>query len=140
VQYITKFLVEVSNPTAFYFLTIKQTNMSVTITGYKVVLNKQNEEFIALELQGELEMARSSQTGNYYATVRKCQVTSTVDEATANSMIGKVMAGSIEKVPCEEYTLVNTTTGEQTTHHHRYEYVPERAQNPLRVAGSAKAA
>jgi hypothetical protein len=43
----------------------------VTIIGYRLAKNKDEKEFVALELQGDIEMVQSLETGNFYATARK---------------------------------------------------------------------
>lgn len=83
-------------------------------------------QFALLELQGDLELVQSSTTGRYYATVRKCTMSCTLDYEAAKGFIGKEMPGSIQKVDCEPYEYTVEETGEVITLNHRWEYVPEK--------------
>lgn len=83
--------------------------------------------FVALILQGGLHLAQSKQTGNFYATVKKCSIPSTFDEVTAKSMIGEKIPGSVQKTSCEPYDFVNKETGEIIRLDYRWAYVPEGA-------------
>jgi hypothetical protein len=40
------------------------------------------------------------------------------------SLVGKTLSGSIQKVPCEPYEF-QRETGETVTVHHRYQYSPK---------------
>lgn len=84
----------------------------VTIVGISPRKTSEGKEFIALTLQGGLEMVKSKQTDQYYATVKKCSITSTFDEATAKAMIGERIPGTVQKQSCEPYTYVVKETGE----------------------------
>lgn len=56
----------------------------VTIVDYHVrTSTKDGKEFIALELQGDFELVQSEQTGRFYATAKRCSVSSTFNEDTA---------------------------------------------------------
>lgn len=105
----------------------------VKITGYAVRINKENEEFIALQLQGDLVMVRSEETGRFYATIKKCSMSSTFTEEQAKELVGKEIPGRIEKVPCEEFEYTIVETGEVITLSHRWEYLAENEPTPLRV-------
>ena len=50
-----------------------------------------------------LEMIKSEKTGNFYAHTKKCSISSTFDETTAQKMIGKQIPGSIQKVEVDPY-------------------------------------
>jgi hypothetical protein len=97
----------------------------VTVKSYALRESKEGKQFIALELQGDLEMVQSMGTGRFYATARKCSVTSTFDEATAKSLIGKTMPGSIKRVEAETYEYAIPETGEVILLAHTYQYFPE---------------
>ena len=81
----------------------------VTVKNYVLRESKEGKGFISLELQGDLEMVQSMETGKFYATVRTCNVSSTFDEATAKTMIGKQMPGSIKRVQTETYEYILVT-------------------------------
>ena len=104
----------------------------VTIVGYRISKNKSEKEFIALELQGDIEMVQSLETGAFYATARKASVTSTFSEETAKGLIGTKMPGIIKRMESEPYDYTVAETGEIIKLAHKYVYEPENApSNPL---------
>ena len=84
-----------------------------------------NGDFISLELEGDLEMVQSMNTGRFYATTRRCKISSTLNEQTAKSMIGKELPGEIVRVQCEPYDYTVPDTGEVIQLAHSYDYRPE---------------
>ena len=96
----------------------------VTVTNYALRESKEGKPFISLQLQGDLEMVQSMETGRFYATARKCSVTSTFDEPTAKSLIGKQLPGIIQRVESAPYEYTIPETGEVIMLQHSYEYVP----------------
>lgn len=101
----------------------------VTVIGYNIRTQKDNKQktYISLELEGDIEMVQSQATGRHYATVRRCAISSTFDQLTAERMVGKQMPGSIERVPCEPYDFTIEATGEVIKVGYRWGYVPEGA-------------
>ena len=98
----------------------------VTIKDYAIYHNSTTgESFVSLILEGDLEMVKSQSTGSYYATTRKCSITSTFDEATAALMVGKQIPGAIVKKKCDPYDYTVHSTGEVIKLDFRYEYAPE---------------
>lgn len=97
----------------------------VTVKDYKVRETKEGKTFISLELMGDMEMVQSSQTGRFYATARRCFISSTFDEATAKRLLGTQMPGRIAKVESEPYDYTIPETGEVIQLAHRYDYVPQ---------------
>lgn len=85
----------------------------------------ENGPFVVLELKGELEMVQSSNTGRFYATVRKCTIPCTFEMEEAKALIGKEIPGSIQKVECDPYEYTVESTGEAIELSHRWEFVPE---------------
>ena len=61
----------------------------VTVTGFKKILTENGESYVRIIIEGDLEMIKSETTGNYYAHAKKASVSSTFDEATAQSMVGR---------------------------------------------------
>lgn len=112
----------------------------VTVIGYSQRLNKEGKPFISLQIQGDLTMVRSSETGRWYATAKRCSITSTFDEEVAKSLVGKQIPGRIERVACEEYEYSIPESGEVISLRHTYEYVPENEPAPLRLVHSNLAA
>lgn len=104
--------------------------MSVHIVDYKERQNAEGEPFFVLILEGDIEMIQSQETKRYYATARRASMTSTFNEETCQRLVGKQLAGSIQKVDCEAYEYTIPETGEIVTLTHRYEFVPEGAPKP----------
>lgn len=97
----------------------------VTITNYHLRESKDGKQFIALEIQGDIEMVQSQQTGRFYATARKCSITSTFDEQMAKSLVGKTMRGNIIRKSCDPYDYTVPESGEIITLSYSYDYTPE---------------
>ena len=106
----------------------------VTVTGFKIVETEEGDSYVRLLLNGDLEMVKSQTTGNMYATTRRCSISATFDEETANRMIGKELPGEIVKVDTEpyEYTL---DSGETIEIAHRWVY--EEPGSNLSIAAKA---
>ena len=99
----------------------------ITVVDYAKRQRKDGGEFYALILQGGLSLVQSRNTGNYYATVKRCSIPSTFDEETAKSMVGEQVPGSVQKKACEPYEWENKDTGEVLQLSHRWVYLPEGA-------------
>lgn len=99
----------------------------VTVVDFAKRQRTDGKEFIALILQGGLEMIKSKQTDRYYATVRRCNISSTFDEATAKTMVGEKIPGSIQKQTCENYSYVVKESGEILNLDFRWVYLPDGA-------------
>lgn len=99
-------------------------------------VNADGEEFFALILQDGLQLVKSKETGNYYATAKQTSITSTFTEEVAKSMIGSEIPGTIQKVACESYEYTIKDTGEVISLEHRWQYYPEGETVPaeLKVA------
>jgi len=97
----------------------------VKIIDYKERETDDGRTFFVLEIQGGVEMVKSQETGNYYATIRKTSVPTTFDENTCKAIIGTEMPGTIEKQSCEPYEYTVKETGEVIELSHRYTYVAE---------------
>lgn len=96
----------------------------VQIVDYKKRTNSEGEEFFVLILQGGLEMVKSQNTGNYYATAKTASVTSTFNEETCKGLIGQEIPGSVQRIPCDPFELT-TEDGEVLTLEHRWSYLKE---------------
>ena len=101
----------------------------VTITNYQLRENKAGKQFVTLELQGDLEMVQSMETGRFYATTKRCSITSTFDERTAKGLIGTRMPGRIVRQTCDKYDFTVPETGEVISLQHTYQYTPEETAN-----------
>jgi len=49
----------------------------VTVSDYAVRQNQDGESYVVLILEGDMELVQSQQTGNFYASARKCSISST---------------------------------------------------------------
>src|ERR1017187_9833556 len=97
--------------------------MATIIVGYHHAKRASDgKEFIALDLQGDVEMVQSMETGNFYATVRKASIPSTFNEETAKGLIGTKLPGKIVRVESEPYDFTIPGTTEVIQLQHRYVY------------------
>lgn len=104
----------------------------VTVKNYQIRKKEDGQEsFVLLELMGDLELIQSSNTGRFYATTRKCMISSTFDEQIAKLMIGKTIKGSIIRIPCEPYEYTIPETGEVTTLSYRWDYSPDEVSEVI---------
>jgi hypothetical protein len=102
----------------------------VRIIGYKERNKDDGSSFFVLELQGGIEMVKSKETGNFYATAKKAFIPSTFDEATCSALVGSEMDGKIVKEACEEFTYTIKETGEEVTLQHRWVYTSDEVVKP----------
>lgn len=96
----------------------------LTIINFEKRQSSSGKEFFSLILQGGVEMVRSAESGQYYATIKRCSVASTLDEVACKAMLGDQIPGKIEKVSCEPYEFMIPQTGEVIELSHRWSYVP----------------
>ncbi len=97
----------------------------VTVVDVKQRMNQKGESFYALVLQGGLELVKSRETGNYYATAKRASITTTFDEMTCKSLIGQQIPGSIQRVETDSYDFTIKETGEIISLSHRWVYLKE---------------
>jgi len=114
----------------------------VKISNYAMRKNKEGKSFTALELQGDVELVQSSQTGKFYATAKRCSISSTFSEEEAKTLIGKQFPGRIERAICEEYNYIIKETGVEIQLCHTYVYNPEESSAvvPMKLSAYAKLA
>ncbi len=112
----------------------------VTVTGFNLRQQKEGEQrhYITLDLEGDIEMVQSQNTGRFYATVRRCTVSSTFDQLTAERMVGRQMPGSIERVHCDPYDFTIEQTGEVIKVGYRWDYLPEKAMRMHTIKAKAE--
>lgn len=101
----------------------------VTVTDILIRERKDGSSFICLELSGGVELVQSTNSGRYYATVRKCSIPCTFDESLAKTMVGQRIEGDIVKVICEPYEFTNPRTGEIMHLQHSWAYRPKDSQD-----------
>jgi len=99
----------------------------VKISGFKQRETAEGKPFITLELQGDVELVQSTETGRFYATARRCSISSTFTEEEAKSLVGKQFPGKIVRENVEEYDYTIKETGEVIKLCHSYVYHPEEA-------------
>lgn len=87
----------------------------------------ENGNFVSLELQGDVELIQSMLTGRFYATSKKCFISSTFTEEQANALVGTKISGSIVRVDAEPYEYTVPATGEVIELSHTYSYLPPNA-------------
>ncbi len=102
----------------------------VRIINYKEREKEDGTSFFVLELQGGIEMVKSKETGNFYATAKRAFLPSTFDEQTCSALIGTEMEGRIQREACEPFTYIVKETGEEVTLNHRWVYTSEEAVKP----------
>lgn len=105
----------------------------VTIVDVKERVNLKGEPFYALVLQGGLELVKSKETGNFYATSKRASISTTFDEMTCKGLIGQQLPGSIQRVETEPYEFTSRETGEILSLTHRYVYLKEGESVEQRV-------
>ena len=108
-------------------LTQNQVKKMVRISNYQKRTTEEGKDFYILELQGEVELVKSQETGKLYMTARKASMSCTFDELTCQSLIGTELPGSVKKVACEDYSYTIKDTGEVITLSHRFEYIEQEA-------------
>jgi len=93
---------------------------------------RQNEkgEYVSLQLQGDVVMIQSQNTGRFYATAQKCWVYSTFSKNDIQHLIGTTMPGNIVRVSCDPYDYTIQETGEVVKLAHTYGYVPFENATP----------
>jgi hypothetical protein len=101
----------------------------VVIKDYKLLEKEDGNSFCMLILEGDLEIVKSSATGKFYATTRRCSISSTFDENACKRLIGKVMPGKIIKKDSAPYQYEVPSTGETIELSYSYEYDPNGEVN-----------
>lgn len=99
----------------------------VTISNFKPRKREDGSVFYVLEITSGIELIKSTVTGQYYATAKKCTIPTTLSESACMSVRGTQLAGSIQKVKCEPYDFIQKQTGELRTLDFKYEYFPEES-------------
>ncbi|MCH2488719.1 MAG: hypothetical protein MK211_01100 [Flavobacteriales bacterium] len=99
----------------------------VRIISFKEREKEDGTPFFLLELQGGIEMVRSKETNQFYATAKRTFITTTFDKETCKSLVGTQMEGRIVKQEVEPYAYVVKETGEELVLTHRWVYTPEEA-------------
>jgi hypothetical protein len=112
----------------------------VTIVDFAKRINSEGVEFNSLILQGGVELVKSRQTGNYYATAKRTSISCTFDDAMCQGLIGTQLPGSVQRVDCEPYDFVVPDTKELITLTHRWVYLKEGETVAEKVIADSKVA
>ena len=99
----------------------------VTVIGYQQRKNTEGEEFNVLILQGGIELLKSTETGNFYATAKRAAITCTFDERMCKQLIGSKLPGRVERVDCKPYEFSIPGTEEVVKLTHTFKYNAEPA-------------
>ena len=97
----------------------------VTVKQAHLREGQDNKSFVTLELEGDLVLIQSQNTGRFYATAKRCFISSTFDLKTAQEFIGKKMSGDIVRVQSDPYEFKVPESDEVLVLTHSYEYRPE---------------
>ena len=97
----------------------------ITVIYYAKRTTREGKDFFVLILQGGLDFVKSNTTGRYYATMKRCSISSTFDENTCKSLIGSQMSGSVQKVQVDPYDYTIKDTGEVIKLSHQWVYAKE---------------
>ena len=111
----------------------------VRIVSYKKRESNDGEEFFTLIVQGGIEMIKSEESGNYYATARKASIASTFDEETCKHLIGQELPGEVKRVACEPYDYTIEETNEIIELAHKYVFEIEDEKSMISKEKSVKA-
>jgi hypothetical protein len=111
----------------------------VKVKNYHVRQSNDGDKYISLELEGDVSFVQSQNTGRFYATTKRCFMYAALDEATAKSLIGTQMPGTIERVACDPYEYTVQETGEVKTLSYTYEFRPADAVETAELTNSARA-
>ena len=97
----------------------------IEIIGFQKRTNTEGQDFNVMVLQGGIELIKSSESGNYYASAKRATITCTFDERICRQLVGTKLPGKIERVPCEEYEFAVPGTDEKLKLSHTYKYSAE---------------
>ena len=96
-----------------------------SVTNYLKRKDSEGNEFFVLEIMDEVEVIKSKQSDQYYATSRKTSVQTTFNKTMCKSLVGITLPGAIEKVPVETYDHV-LADGEVIELDFTYQYNPKK--------------
>lgn len=111
----------------------------VRIINYQKRQAEDGREFFVLEITGGVEMVRSKETGQFYATSKKSSIPSTFDEETCKALIGTEMTGQVVRLEVEPYPYIVKETGEELLLSHRWVYVPDEEQPVASIPNKVQA-
>jgi len=89
--------------------------------------------FMSLELLGEIEIIQSQSTGRFFATAKRCFITSTFSPEVAEGLVGSKLPGNIVRIKADPYEYTIPESGEKILLAHKYDYQPEESPSALLV-------
>lgn len=95
----------------------------VKIVNYNKRKSQDRKPFFILTVQGGIEMVRSQNTGDLFATAKKATIPSTFDEDSCNTLVVDDKPGMIIKPQCDPFEYTIKDTGEIIILSHKYAYV-----------------
>jgi hypothetical protein len=101
----------------------------VTVKSAVVRIGKDGKAFNVLELMGDIELVQSQNTGRFYATARRCFISSTFDLDTAKLFVGKQLPGNIVREATQSYEFIVPETGEEIVLSHTWVYQPDELKH-----------
>ncbi len=99
----------------------------VTIIGFKQI-EKEGRNLVFIEVQGDLKMVQSQESGQFYMTANKTSILSSFPLEVCKTLVGQKLPGNVERVECEPYQYTNKETGETSVSKYRCIYVQEEQQ------------
>lgn len=104
------------------------------VTIVKAILRESaTGKFVSLELNGDVELIQSMKTGRFYATAKRCFITSTFTIEQAQTLIGTQLPGTVVRAESDAYDYTVPETGEVIQLSHTYTYMPAHAQNEAKT-------
>lgn len=104
----------------------------VTVSSFVVRQSEKGDPFIALVLEGDLELVKSRNSDRFYATTKKCSISTTFNEKMASLQVGKQLPGRIIKQECDPYEYLVPESGEVVKLSHTWMYVPDEVPEPTK--------
>ena len=107
----------------------------VTIVDYKNHENQKGEIFFALIVESELEIIKSTETGQFYATAIQASIPSTFSDVGCKQLLGQKLPGRIDRIPCEpyDYQVPGTTEMIRLEATFRYNPTPNNVEEDIFV-------
>ena len=94
------------------------------VKNYHLRKGENGEQYISLELEGDVSFVQSQATGKFYATTKRCFMYAAMDETTAKGLVGTMFPGTIERVSSDPYEYTVPSTGEVKILNYTYQYKP----------------
>lgn len=110
----------------------------VKVKNYHVRKSEDGEQYMSLELEGDVAFVQSQNTGRFYATTRRCFMYAAMDESTAKALVGTQMPGTIERVSADPYDYIIPGTSEVRRLSYTYQFRPDEAAETFEFTQSKR--